>query len=138
MCPVSHVSHPSFSGAALSRIDQPAASALSSRPACSALRDVEFGTARRAHRGHGIAHRQRPASPRLRLMAPTLPTVRRIDFGYFLRPADETGTGKPRVEPLLGYAIVHRDGVVLFDTGLGEGDADADGRYRPMRRTCLP
>jgi glyoxylase-like metal-dependent hydrolase (beta-lactamase superfamily II) len=70
-------------------------------------------------------------------MAPTLPTVRRIDFGYFVRPADETGTGQPRVEPLLGYAIGHRDGVVLFDTGLGEGDADADARYRPTRRSLL-
>ena len=63
-----------------------------------------------------------------------MPTVRRIDFGYFVRPADETGTGKPRIEALLGYAIVHDRGVMLFDTGLGEGDADVDARYRPVRR----
>jgi len=67
-------------------------------------------------------------------MAPALPTVRRIDFGYFVRPAEETGTGKPRVEALLGYVIVHEAGVLLFDTGLGEGDVEADARYRPARR----
>jgi N-acyl homoserine lactone hydrolase len=61
-------------------------------------------------------------------------SVRRIDFGYFVRPADETGTGKPRVESLLGYAIVRADGVLLFDTGIGEGDAEADARYRPVRQ----
>jgi glyoxylase-like metal-dependent hydrolase (beta-lactamase superfamily II) len=61
-------------------------------------------------------------------------TVRRIDFGYFIRPADETGTGKPRVESLLGYGVERDDGVFLFDTGLGEGDPDADARYRPVRR----
>ena len=67
-------------------------------------------------------------------MALALPTVRRIDFGYFVRPPEETGTGKPRVEALLGYAIVHEAGVLLFDTGLGEGDAEADAWYRPARR----
>lgn len=60
--------------------------------------------------------------------------MRRVDFGYFVRPADEAATGKPRVEALLGYAVVHSDGVLLFDTGLGEGDAEADARYRPTRR----
>jgi N-acyl homoserine lactone hydrolase len=60
--------------------------------------------------------------------------VRRVDFGYFVRPTEETGTGKPRVEALLGYAIVHQAGMLLFDTGLGEGDAEADARYRPSRR----
>jgi hypothetical protein len=50
-------------------------------------------------------------------MALPISTVRRIDFGYFVRPAEETGTGKPRVEALLGYAIVNEAGVLLFDTG---------------------
>jgi glyoxylase-like metal-dependent hydrolase (beta-lactamase superfamily II) len=60
--------------------------------------------------------------------------IRRIDFGYFLRPAEETGTGKPRVEALLGYAVMRHNGILLFDSGLGEGDAEADARYRPVRR----
>jgi glyoxylase-like metal-dependent hydrolase (beta-lactamase superfamily II) len=62
------------------------------------------------------------------------PAVRRIDFGYFVRPAEETGTGKPRVESLLGYVIEHSAGLLLFDTGLGEGNAEADAHYRPVRR----
>jgi N-acyl homoserine lactone hydrolase len=61
------------------------------------------------------------------------PNVRRIDFGYFVRPAEETGTGKPRVEGVLGYVIEHPAGLLLFDTGLGEGDAEVDAHYRPVR-----
>ena len=46
-------------------------------------------------------------------------TVRRVDFGYFVRPPEETGTGEPRVEPCLGYLVVHPEGTLLFDTGMG-------------------
>jgi N-acyl homoserine lactone hydrolase len=63
-----------------------------------------------------------------------VPMVSRIDFGYFVRPAQETGTGKPRVEGVLGYVIEHPAGLLLFDTGLGEGDAEVDAHYRPVRR----
>jgi N-acyl homoserine lactone hydrolase len=63
-------------------------------------------------------------------------TVRRVDFGYFVRPAEETGTGGPRVEPCLGYVIAHPQGMILFDTGMGS-HPDVDARYRP-RRTGLP
>jgi N-acyl homoserine lactone hydrolase len=59
-------------------------------------------------------------------------TVRRIDFGYFVRPAEETGMGGPRVEPCLGYVIVHRQGTILFDTGMG-AHPDVDAHYRPRR-----
>lgn len=59
-------------------------------------------------------------------------TVRRVDFGYFVRPAEETGTDAPRVEPCLGYLVEHPDGVLLFDTGMGRR-ADVDAHYRPMR-----
>jgi N-acyl homoserine lactone hydrolase len=45
--------------------------------------------------------------------------VRRVDFGYFVRPPEETGTGEPRVEPCLGYLVVHPEGTLLFDTGMG-------------------
>lgn len=60
--------------------------------------------------------------------------VRRIDFGYFVRPAEETGTGSSRVEPCLGYLIFHPHGVVLVDTGMGF-DPEVDEHYRPCRRT---
>lgn len=68
----------------------------------------------------------------LSVMVPQLP-VRRIDFGYFVRPAGETGTGQPRVEPCLGYLIAHADGVVVVDTGMGS-HPDVDAHYRPRRR----
>jgi N-acyl homoserine lactone hydrolase len=59
--------------------------------------------------------------------------VRRVDFGYFIRPPEETGTGAARVEPCLGYLVDHPEGVLLFDTGMGS-DADVDAHYRPTRR----
>jgi N-acyl homoserine lactone hydrolase len=62
--------------------------------------------------------------------------VRRVDFGCFVRPARETGTGRDRVEPCLGYLVAHREGMLLFDTGMGS-DPEADVRYRP-RRIGLP
>ena len=62
--------------------------------------------------------------------------VRRLDFGYFVRPSEETGTGSSRVEACLGYLIDHRDGVLLFDTGMGSRP-DVDAHYQP-RRHDLP
>ena len=64
-------------------------------------------------------------------------TIRRVDYGYFVRPADETGTGAPRVEPCLGYVIDHTDGVLLFDTGMGR-DPEVDVRYRPRLHAFCP
>ena len=63
-------------------------------------------------------------------------TVRRVDFGYFIRPAEETGMGVPRVEPCLGYAVGHPEGIILFDTGMGSCP-EVDAHYRP-RRVGLP
>ena len=61
------------------------------------------------------------------------PSVGRVDFGYFVRPAEETGTGSSRVEPCLGYLVRHPDGLVLMDTGMGN-HAEVDAHYRPRRR----
>jgi N-acyl homoserine lactone hydrolase len=58
--------------------------------------------------------------------------VRRVDLGYFVRPAEETGTGQPRVEPVLGYLITHPVGRVLVDTGMGS-HPEVDAHYRPRR-----
>ncbi len=60
--------------------------------------------------------------------------VRRVDFGYFIRPAEETGTGASRVEPCLGYLVEHPDGLVLMDTGMGS-HPEVDEHYRPRRRS---
>jgi N-acyl homoserine lactone hydrolase len=59
-------------------------------------------------------------------------SVHRVDFGYFIRPSAETGTGGPRVEPCLGYLVDHPDGLLLVDTGMG-ADPDVDAHYRPRR-----
>jgi N-acyl homoserine lactone hydrolase len=58
--------------------------------------------------------------------------VRRVDFGYFVRPREETGTAQPRVEPCLGYLVDHPRGLLLFDTGMG-AHPDVDAYYRPRR-----
>jgi N-acyl homoserine lactone hydrolase len=58
--------------------------------------------------------------------------VARVDFGYFVRPSDETHTGLPRVEPCLGYVVRQRDAILLFDTGMGRRP-DVDAHYRPRR-----
>ena len=60
--------------------------------------------------------------------------IRRLDLGYFVRPASETGGAEPRVEPVLAYLVRRDDGVLLFDTGLGEGEPEVDAHYQPYRR----
>ncbi len=59
-------------------------------------------------------------------------TVRRVDFGYFIRPAEETGTGAARAEPCLGYLVDHPSGLLLVDTGMG-AHPEVDAHYRPTR-----
>jgi glyoxylase-like metal-dependent hydrolase (beta-lactamase superfamily II) len=61
-------------------------------------------------------------------------TVRRLDLGYFVRPASEVGGTEPRVEPVLGYLVRRAEGTLLFDTGMGYADADTEAHYRPRRR----
>ncbi|CDR10886.1 N-acyl homoserine lactonase family protein [Streptomyces iranensis] len=63
--------------------------------------------------------------------------VRRLDLGYFVRPAAETGGPRPRVEPVLAYLVRHERGLVLFDTGIGAADPETEAHYRPRRR-ALP
>lgn len=58
--------------------------------------------------------------------------VRRVALATFLRPGEETETGRPRLEPCLAYAIRHASGVLLVDTGMGS-DPDVDAHYRPCR-----
>jgi N-acyl homoserine lactone hydrolase len=59
--------------------------------------------------------------------------VRRVDLGYFVRPPEETGTGRSRVEPCLGYLVDHPDGLLLLDTGMGS-HPEVDAHYQPVRR----
>ncbi|GDY53043.1 hypothetical protein SVIO_036660 [Streptomyces violaceusniger] len=63
--------------------------------------------------------------------------VRRLDLGYLVRPASETGGPGPRVEPVLAYLVRHERGLILFDTGIGAADPETEAHYRPRRR-ALP
>ncbi|MGW5349065.1 N-acyl homoserine lactonase family protein [Streptomyces sp. NPDC004031] len=63
--------------------------------------------------------------------------VRRLDLGYFVRPAEEVGGARPRVEPVLGYLVRHEEGLILFDTGIGDAGPETEAHYRPRRR-ALP
>ena len=67
-------------------------------------------------------------------MKPIEEDVRRVDFGYFVRPGAETDTGVLRVEPVLGYLVRRAERWLLFDTGMGGGYEDLDVHYRPVRR----
>ncbi len=60
--------------------------------------------------------------------------VRRLDLGYFVRPASEAGGPEPRVEPVLAYLVRHDAGLLLFDTGIGTADPETEAHYRPRRR----
>ncbi|MBV6697278.1 MBL fold metallo-hydrolase [Kitasatospora aureofaciens] len=60
--------------------------------------------------------------------------IRRLDLGYFVRPAAEVGGPRPRVEPVLAYLVRRPDGLLLFDTGIGAGDPETEAHYRPVRR----
>ncbi len=59
--------------------------------------------------------------------------IRRVDFGWFVRPGSETESGEARVEAVLGYAIEHPSGVLLVDTGMGS-HPEVDAHYRPRTR----
>jgi N-acyl homoserine lactone hydrolase len=60
--------------------------------------------------------------------------IHRLSFGTFVRPAEETGTGSPRVEAVYGYVVRHDRGYVLLDTGVGRGDQETEKWYRPRRK----
>jgi glyoxylase-like metal-dependent hydrolase (beta-lactamase superfamily II) len=60
-----------------------------------------------------------------------LPEVLALELGTFRFPEPELAH---RQGVVMGYAIRHRGGVFLFDTGLGFGNRELDERYRPVAR----
>lgn len=106
------------------------------------VRSLTRETDRRFDFGSG-----RPSSPRDLIDSPGMGTaachddrmdnstaVRRLDLGYFVRPASETGGPQPRVEPVLAYVVQRDEGLILFDTGIGAADPETEAHYRPQRR----
>lgn len=51
----------------------------------------------------------------------------------FVHPGGSPLAGSVGV--VMAYAIVHRDGVLLFDTGVGFGDPEIEAAYRPSVRS---
>ena len=60
--------------------------------------------------------------------------VRRLFLGYFLRPAAAYDGSAPRAEPVFAYLVRRAEGLILFDTGIGEADRETEAYYRPRRR----
>jgi N-acyl homoserine lactone hydrolase len=67
-------------------------------------------------------------------MPGTLTSLRRLDLGYFVRPAEEAGTAHPRVEPVLAYVFQRGRDIILFDTGMAMTNPETEEHYRPVRR----
>jgi len=61
----------------------------------------------------------------------SLTDVRRLHL------ADVTLPGSDDVCPVFGFAITHEDGVVIVDTGIGDGHPGIDALYRPRRRPLI-
>ncbi len=54
-----------------------------------------------------------------------------LDLGEVVLPPDHPqGSG---ALPILAYVVSHADGLLLFDTGVGEGNAEVDEVYSPRR-----
>jgi N-acyl homoserine lactone hydrolase len=64
-----------------------------------------------------------------------LEDIRRLHLGHYTMPQDSTLPGQKIV--VVAYLIRHPDGLVLFDTGIGEGHEEADRRYHPILRLDL-
>jgi glyoxylase-like metal-dependent hydrolase (beta-lactamase superfamily II) len=60
-----------------------------------------------------------------------LPEVIALELGTFRFPEPELAH---RQGVVMGYAIRHRGGVFLFDTGLGFGNDELDDRYHPAAK----
>jgi glyoxylase-like metal-dependent hydrolase (beta-lactamase superfamily II) len=64
--------------------------------------------------------------------------VRRINFGFFVRPASETPTKTANVEPVYAYLVTHPEVTLLFDTGIGAVDPETEDHYQPRRIDLVP
>ena len=58
--------------------------------------------------------------------------IESLHVGDFIHPAESPLAGRTGI--VMAYAVVHPDGVLLFDTGIGFGDPDVEEAYRPFVR----
>jgi N-acyl homoserine lactone hydrolase len=61
--------------------------------------------------------------------------IEALHLADFVHPGGSPLAGRTGV--VVGYAVVHPDGVVLFDTGIGFGDPDVESAYRPTVRSVV-
>jgi N-acyl homoserine lactone hydrolase len=64
---------------------------------------------------------------------PTRIRVEALHLADFVHPPDSAMAGSTGV--VIGYAVVHPDGIVLFDTGIGFGDPEIEAAYHPTVRS---
>ena len=61
--------------------------------------------------------------------------IQRVTLGHYTMPEESSLPHQKIV--VLAYLIRHPDALVLFDTGIGEGHAEAERRYHPIVRRPL-
>jgi N-acyl homoserine lactone hydrolase len=61
--------------------------------------------------------------------------IRRFVLGHYTMPQDSSLPGQKIV--VVAYLVRHADGLLLFDTGIGEGHQEVERRYHPIRRYSL-
>jgi N-acyl homoserine lactone hydrolase len=67
-------------------------------------------------------------------MTPSMHDIRRVPLGHYTRPADDPLAGRRIV--VGAYLVPLPDGVLLFDSGFGDGeDPELDRHYRTVRRS---
>jgi N-acyl homoserine lactone hydrolase len=66
-------------------------------------------------------------------MVLSIDDIRRLYLGHFTPPSDHPLAGQKIT--VCAYLIRHPRGIALFDTGIGEGDPEAERTYRPVRHS---
>lgn len=56
--------------------------------------------------------------------------IEAFEVAQFVHPAGSPLAGRNGI--VMAYAIIHPDGLLLFDTGIGTGDPEIDEAYRPV------
>lgn len=62
----------------------------------------------------------------------SLPRIERLDLSVVKLPDWHPEAGNQPTAPVYGYVIVHPDGPIVFDTGVGFGNAFIDEVYEPV------
>ena len=65
------------------------------------------------------------------MSAPTMPSITPLLLSEFRFPDPELAG---RVGVVMGYAVRHEGGILLFDTGFGFGSAELEATYHPVGR----